>query len=257
MIVSNFSNIQYKYELPDQSIVDASLDSNTVNTEILTYAVPKVKSSNKFFMVEGEKAQQSVSITNNSGIALTGMTFNDNMSSGATHVVGSVMVNGVSQPTYDVASGFPLPDLNPGESTTVQYNITANNPFTQSPVTNFATFNYSVNDPISGPVSFVENTNTIQIPIVSTKMSIVKSVNKAYAIKGDVIHYTNVITNTGSSLKSNLIFQDNIPSGTTFVDGSVKVNGVNYAIYNPQTGFVLENLAVGESVTIEFDVKVN
>lgn len=47
------------------------------------------------------------------------------------------------------------------------------------------------------------------------------------------------------------------PAGTTFVAGSVKINGISYPAYNPQTGFDLPALAVGESVTVEFDVKVN
>ena len=62
------------------------------------------------------------------------------MSSGATHVAGSVVVNGVAQPTYDPvagsveidgvsypaydpAAGFPLKDLTPGESVTVRFKV--------------------------------------------------------------------------------------------------------------------------------------
>lgn len=71
------------------------------------------------------------------------------------------------------------------------------------------------------------------------------------------MHYTTVITNTGSLLKIDLVFTDPIPAGTTFVAGSVKINSVSYPAYNPQTGFDLPDLAVGEAVTVEFDVKVN
>lgn len=88
-------------------------------------------------------------------------------------------------------------------------------------------------------------------------MTVVKSVDKAYAVKGDNLHYTTVITNTGSLLKSDLVFTDPVPAGTTFVAGSVKIDGTTYAAYNPATGFNLPDLAIGQSVTVEFDVQVN
>ncbi len=42
-----------------------------------------------------------------------------------------------------------------------------------------------------------------------------------------------------------------------FANGSVKIDGVRYPSYDPETGFDLPDLAAGESVTVEFDVKVN
>lgn len=257
MIIPNQSNINFNYVLPDGQIIAAELDSNIVNTEILTYSVPKIKSADKTFMQEGETARHTVVITNNSQTQLFNMIFKDTMSNGATYVNGSVTVDGVSQPTYDPVAGFALPALNPGAAVTVGYTITANNPMTQTPVTDFATLNYSVNDPARGTVSFSENTNTVSIDIISNRLSVVKSVDKEYAVVGDNLHYTTVITNTGTLLKSDLVFTDPIPAGTTFVAGSVKINGMTYATHNPAMGFGLPDLAVGESVTVEFDVKVD
>lgn len=257
MLIPNQSNVVFNYVLPDGQTIATEADSNIVNTEILTYSVPKVKSADKTFMQEGETAQHTVVITNNSQTKLFNLVFKDSMSGGATYVAGSVTVNGVSQPAYDPAAGFPLPDLNAGQAVTVGYTIKANNPITQTPVTNFATLNYTVDDPVRGDVNFSENTNTVSIQIISNRISVVKSVDKAYAVKGDNLHYTTVITNTGSLLKSDLVFTDPIPAGTTFVAGSVKINDTPYPAYNPQTGFDLPDLPVGASVTIEFDVKVN
>lgn len=257
MIIPNQSNINFNYVLPDGQIIAAELDSNIVNTEILTYSVPKIKSADKTFMQEGETVRHTVVITNNSQTQLFNMIFKDTMSNGATYVNGSVTVDGVSQPTYDPVAGFALPALNPGVAVTVGYTITANNPMTQTPVTDFATLNYSVNDPARGTVSFSENTNTVSIDIISNRLSVVKSVDKEYAVVGDNLHYTTVITNTGTLLKSDLVFTDPIPAGTTFVAGSVKINGMTYATHNPAMGFGLPDLAVGQSVTVEFDVKVD
>lgn len=257
MIIPNKSNIAFNYVLPDGQTIAANLDSNVVNTEILTYSVPKVKSGDKTFMQEGETSLHTVVITNNSQTQLFNLVFKDVMSNGATYVAGSVAVNGVSQPSYDPVAGFSLPALNPSQAVTVTYTVQANNPMTQTPVTDYATLDYTVNDPIRGNVNFTENTNTVSVQIVSNRIINVKTVDKAYAVKGDKLHYTSVITNTGSLLKSDLVFTDSIPAGTTFVAGSVKINGVSYPAYNPQTGFDLPDLGVGDAVTVEFDVTVN
>lgn len=117
------------------------------------------------------------------------------------------------------------------------------------------TFNYVLPD---GRIIASElDSNIVTTEVLTNSVTIVKSVDKAYAVKGDTLHYTSVITNTGSLLNSDLVFTDPIPAGTTFTAGSVKVDGVSYPAYNPQTGFALPDLAAGESVTVEFDVTVN
>lgn len=257
MIIPNQSNIAFNYVLPNGQTIPADLDSNVVTTEVLTYSVPKVKTGDKTFLQEGETSVHTVTITNNSQAQLFNLVFKDAMTSGATYVAGSVTVNGVSQPTFDPIAGFALDPLAPSQAVTVAYTIQANNPMTQSPVTDYATLDYTVDDPIRGNVNFSENTNTVSVQIISNRITNVKSVDRAFAVQGDTLHYMSVITNTGSLLKSDLVFTEPVPAGTTFTPGSVKVNGVAYPAYDPQVGFALPDLAVGAAVTVEFDVTVN
>lgn len=88
-------------------------------------------------------------------------------------------------------------------------------------------------------------------------MTNVKSVDKAFAVKGDVLTYTSVITNNGNVPVVNVFFQDSIPVGTTFVIGSVYVNGINQPTYDSQTGFFAANLAPQASVTVTFQAQIN
>ena len=88
-------------------------------------------------------------------------------------------------------------------------------------------------------------------------LTITKTVDKNVAVKGEQLLYTTTITNTGSSIKNNLFFSDPIPVGTTFVNGSVKGDGVSQPTYNPSTGFALADLGIGLSTIIEFNVVVN
>lgn len=257
MIIPNQSNITFNFVLPNEQTESGEKDSNIVYTEILTYSVPKVKTADKTFVEEGGNAHHTITITNNSQTKLFNNVFKDHMSAGASYIAGSVKVNGVSQPNFDPVVGFPLPDLNPGDAVTIEYDIKADNPLTTTPVTNFATLDYTINDPARSNVNYSENTNTISLEVISNAMSVVKSVDKNFAIKGENLHYTSVIKNIGTITKTNIVFKDPIPVGTTFVTGSVKINGVSFPAFNPSVGFNLPNLAPGESATIEFDVKVN
>lgn len=174
------------------------------------------------------------------------------MSNGASHVDGSVVVNDVSQPTYSVINGFNIGDLAPNGVATINYDVIADNPLSENLVTNFATIAYTANE---RPLS--ENTNTIQLVVVSNRLSVVKTVDKSVATQGENLHYVSTITNTGTLLKTNLVFTDVIPTGTTFVANSVKIDGISQPGSNPAVGFALPNLAVGASTVVEFDVMVN
>lgn len=257
MIINNQSDVTFKYVLPDQSKMEGEQNSNVVQTEVLTYSVDRVKSSDKAFLNEGENALQTVVLTNNSRTALHSVQFRDVMTDGASYIAGSVTENGVSRPSYDPVAGFALEDIPSGGSTTVQYGITANNPKTNNFVNNGALLTYSVDDPVRGPVTYTEPTNEISLALISTRMQVVKSVDKTYATKGELLHYTSVVTNTGSLNKTDLIFSDPIPTGTSFESGSVKVDGVSYPSYDPSAGFALPDLSPGQSAKVEFDVRVN
>ena len=256
MIIYNHSNATYTYTLPDSSTQSGSQDSNTVQTEVLSSLITMVKSSDSTFLDEGATALQTIVFTNNSSVNMTSLTFKDTMTTGATYVEGTVKVNGISQPTYDPAAGFALPDIPAGGSATVTYNIIANNPKTDDNVVNSAALTYTVMDPVRGPVIYTGNTNEVTIELVSTRLTVVKSVDKTLAVSGDTLTYTSVVTNTGSLTKTNLVFQDVVPAGTTFVAGSVTIDGTPYPAYNPTNGFSLSDLSSGDSTTVVFSVKV-
>ncbi|MGL4848147.1 MAG: hypothetical protein ACRC28_04335 [Clostridium sp.] len=61
---------------------------------------------------------------------------------------------------------------------------------------------------------------------------------------------------SGNIQARNLIFYDTIPNGTTYMMNSLLINGVN-TVGNLQNGVALPNVNPGESVTIQFSVKVN
>ena len=154
-------------------------------------------------------------------------------------------------------TGFFLPDLNPGETLTVEYDLQIQSPMTKSPVIDTSEFQYTVDDPIRGEVSFAEYTDPISINVLAARLSVVKSVDKAYAVKGETLTYTVTFTNEGSIDINDIYFTDNIPQGTTFVEKSVLINGNNIPAYRPEIGYSVANLPPNTSATTSFQVTVD
>lgn len=257
MLIPNQSNVTYNAMIPEEGATPGKLASNIVNTEILSYAISKVSSSDKTLVKEGEIVHNKVVITNNSATKLVYTFISNYELNGGSYVAGSIKVNGVVQPNYNIYSGFYLPDLNPGEVLTVEYDMQINNPMTVNPVVDTSQFQYTVNDPVRGTISYREDVTPITINVISNKLSVVKSVDKAFAIKGETLTYTITLTNNGNVDINDIYFTDSIPQGTTFVENSVLINGNNVTAYSPEAGYIVSNLAPNQSATTSFQVVVD
>lgn len=105
---------------------------------------------------------------------------------------------------------------------------------------------------------YVPNAIAIQIDNgVNPDLSITKSVDKTVAVKGEILTYTTIVTNTGSLPLEDTLFTDAIPAGTTFVQSSVFVDGINHVAFDPAIGFSLGTLIPNQVVTVEFKVQVD
>lgn len=257
MKIPNQSNVTYNAMIPNEGATSGEAESNTVSTEVLSYAISKVLSTDKTLVKAGEIVHNKVTVTNNSETKLTKNFISNLTPNGATYVAGSVKLNGAELPSKDMTSGFFLPDLNPGETLTVEYDMKINEPMTVTPVTDVSQFQYVVTEPERGEVRYKEFTEPVTFNVISDKLSVVKSVDKTYAVKGEKLVYTITVTNEGNVEINDIIFTDNIPQGVTFVENSVYVNSVNYPTYSPDVGYSMGSLSPNQSVTTRFKVTVN
>ncbi len=257
MNITNQSNVTYNAVVPNKPGTPGRLASNTVNTEVLSDVITKVMSSDKTYVKKGETVHNKITITNNSSTVLSPNYIVNPTPKGASYVAGSVKVNGVTESTSDPLTGFSLPDLKPGETVTIEYDMQINSPSTVTTVTDSAEFQYNVNDPVRGNVTYSEPTNTVSINVISAKLNVVKSVDKTFAVKGETLTYTVTFTNVGNIPIEDIYFTDNIPQGTTFVEQSVLINGHNIPAYRPDIGYSVANLPPDGSATTSFQVTVD
>ena len=104
---------------------------------------------------------------------------------------------------------------------------------------------------------------TANAPVVA----VVKSVSpEGSQPPGQVLTYTTVVTNSGDGTATDVTFSDKIPTYTTYVPGSITVNGSNRTdAQDGDNGFManqevivkIGNLGPGGSHTITFRVTIN
>lgn len=90
--------------------------------------------------------------------------------------------------------------------------------------------------------------NEIEVPIFTP----IKTVSDTEVGLGDIVTFTVTLTNTCESPLTNVIFQDIIPEGLTFLPNSVIVNGTSEPGLNPNIGFSIPDIEGGETATISF-----
>ncbi|WP_053956605.1 DUF7507 domain-containing protein [Inediibacterium massiliense] len=99
------------------------------------------------------------------------------------------------------------------------------------------------------------STETTQVELA--RLDLVKSADKKVVDIGDTITYRVIITNSGTLIAQNIIFKDTIPEGTSFIQDSVKVNGIQRPGENPLLGVNIGDLLPKKSIVVEFEVMVD
>lgn len=88
-------------------------------------------------------------------------------------------------------------------------------------------------------------------------LSTTKTVDKTSTFVGDTLTYTIRMDNTGGTADAtNVVLTDIVPTGTTFIAGSVLLNGGANA-GNPNAGINIGTVAAATSQTVSFKVTIN
>lgn len=213
-----------------------------------------VKSADKSFVFVGDEVLFTLLVENSGQLPAQNIIVSDALPAGLAFVPGSIEVDGVSQPgTFPVT----IPEIPAGGSSTITFRAAANAVPVPNPTVNQATAQYTFFPFPDFPVQNTTQSNPVSVLIVTASAVLEKSVDRAYALIGDILNYTVEVRNTGTVDLIGTIFRDPIPVGTLFVPGSVTVDGISQPLYNPDPGFPLGSIAAGDSVTVTFQVIIN
>lgn len=254
--IQNQSGIDYQFKIdPNGTVQNKTIQSNIVTTNLVNAVLTMTKSVDKTYATIGDTLNYTINLTNNGSILLSDITVKDALPAEAEFVTGSVKIDNVEQPTYDITTGIDTGSITVIETKEITFQATIKalpNPNTISSKAT-STFHYIVDDVVDG----TSESNIVTTTVNVTNLSIVKSANVTAVEANDEITYTSVITNNGNIPATNITFTDVLDSHLTFVTGSVTINGTSQASYNPVTGFTVPDIAPAATATIIFKATVN
>lgn len=105
--------------------------------------------------------------------------------------------------------------------------------------------------------AYMPNALGVQINEGDPEITVEKSVNKTIAQSGDVLTYEITVRNDGVVEATDVVLTDIIPSGASFIFGTVKIDGVVDEDADPEDGISLPDIESEEEVSIQFKVRVH
>ncbi len=232
--------------------------SNAVTLQVAQAIISVVKSSSVTVATVGDTVIYYLDLTNTGNAAAT-VTLTDPVPAGAEFVPNSIIINGEPQPGVNPDMGIVVGIVQPGGRITVTVTLQVVIETLPSPqqLVNSAVANFSFLLPDGRTGTGSSPSNTVVIPVSSPDVSVVKSTVAIDAVSGDTITYMILVTNNGITTVNNVVVIDPIPVGSTFVDGSVTVNGDSFLTANPSVGIAVGSILAGATSTVTFKVLVS
>ncbi|MGL5150818.1 MAG: beta strand repeat-containing protein [Clostridium sp.] len=223
-----------------------------------------IKSSSTNYADIGTQITFTITLANNGNTPANNVILIDTVPTGTMFISDSVIING--SPVIGVSPnypGIPLGTINNGSSSVVSFKVVVVTLPSQNPIKNISSTTYTFTSDPSNPDSntgggtSTETSTTItNASFISPTGSFIKSVTPQNATIGTTITYTVSYKNGGNSPANNLVFKDTLPSGETFINGSVSLNGTPIPGGNPQTGISLPSAIPSQLNTLTFLVKI-
>ncbi|MGW5964786.1 cell surface protein, partial [Bacillus altitudinis] len=256
--ISNTSTIEYQYTLPNQPPITETIISSAAVTTINHATLNSNKTVDLAFATVGDALTYTITLNQTGNVAVNDVIIQDIIPQGTTFIENSVIVNGETLPGVNPVSGIPIGTIIVDGDAIVSFQVTVTTIPTPNELNNNAitTFNYIVN-PNNVPVTNTTTTNTVTTTVQNDNVIAIKSVDVTNALPAQTLTYTITIMNSGNVTIEDLLVIDTIPIDTTFVAGSVTINGINQPNENPENGITLGNLAHNDSVIITFQVTIS
>ncbi len=248
-----------------------------MNLDIQTPVIETSSIVDKPIARPGDTVRFTVTLTNNGNADASGVIYQGEMDAAFTpgtlrnatcsYGAANITVNpdGGSNGTGRISISNII--INQGDTVTIQWDITLKPVWANGyPVQDTATL-----DVPHFPDSIAINLNTVTIDSapVFTVHNTDTDINGGTLAPGEIIKYTITVRNTGNEDAINSFLKDLIPSNTSYVPNTTKLNGVNIADDGSGqcplvNGMMVQTpgdaggwLTVGKTATVEYEVQVD
>lgn len=227
-------------------------------TSINDPVISAVKSVDKNFVQMGDTLTYTVVIKNSGNVDAVNVRFIDTIPVALTYIGNTFMINGVQQGVLTTTViALTIPNVIIGATLTVTFKTVVNTIPTSNNIANSSGISYNYTGITTMPnAEFGSvNSNTTTSTINEANINIRKLVDKNLVRIGDTVTYSLIMNNTGNTIANSVII-DTIPTGTTFINNSVKLNGIIQvgATVAPPSGFTLNNIQSNNIYTLTFSV---
>lgn len=229
----------------------ATSASNTTTTPVTQPQIAVVKSSSTSSATLGGTIIYTLNVTNSGNLAAA-VILTDTIPNGTTFTENSVIVNGFPMPGISPVTGIDLGSIAPGGSSTVTFTVLVTTLPNPQVISNTATASYTFTPPDGRTLTGSATSNTVTFPVSAPNVGVALSTTSTAVTIGDTIVYTTVVSNSGIETINNVIFTDPAPAGSSFIPGTVTINGSPAPGANPTSGILLGSIPAGGSVTVVF-----
>ena len=208
--------------------------------------------------VVGHIIQYNLTVYNKSKTTIDNAVVIDELNPCFRFVDGSVKIDSIEYKDANIVSGIKTGPIDPKAKKLITFNVevVSSDENCNAMTTNITVFyNYNSNDQknafngkvIASPLTIMIHDNNIQVS---------KSSSSNSASLNDIIKYTILLENNSHLEAYDVLLEDNNPNSTSLINGTFTVNGTVIENVNLNYGVNLGNIAVGQSILVEYQVRI-
>ena len=192
---------------------------------------------------EGDSIVYTLTVTNNGPNTATTVSVADSLPAGVTYVSDD------GGGAYNSGTGtWTIGTLANGAGATLNITATVDAGTAGTTITNTATASTADTDPAPA-----NDTASAALTVLAADLALTKTVDNSGPLEGENIIYTITVTNNGPDPANNVIVNDQLPAGVSYVSDTTTVGA-----YNGVTGdWIVGTLANGASATLNITATVD
>ncbi|MGO4108755.1 DUF7507 domain-containing protein [Paenibacillus sp. YAF4_2] len=256
-ILRDQATVAYTFQAtPDAPPISTVVPSEIVQIPVFLPLLVLEKEANLAAALVGDIITYTLTITNVGNIPFAGVV-TDPIPVGTSFVSGSVFVDGVNQSGDNPNLGIDIGVLALVQVVTITYQLLVDTVPPNNIIHNLFETAYVVTLPNGRIIKGVQPSNPVDIPVSSPMLTTVKTADLPSVVVGDILTYTVTATNNNATPLTNVILTDNIPVGSSFIPGSVTIDGIPFPNASPIAGIAVAVLPANTSIIQTFQVRVD